>query len=47
MKTFLLDSHDKVSTLTFVLDTFMKEMKSMVVEDVVVEEVNEGNAAKP
>ena len=48
MKTSLLDLHDKVSTLTFMLDTFMKEMKGMVVEDVVVEEeVDEGNAAKP
>ena len=48
MKTFLLDLHDKVSTLTFMLDTFMKEIKGMVVEDVVVEEeVDEGNATKP
>ena len=40
--------HDKVSTLTFMLDTFMKEMKGMVVEDVVVEEeVNEGDVAVP
>ena len=40
--------HDKVSTLTFMLDTFMKEMKGMVVEDVVVEEeqVEEGNVAE-
>ena len=48
MKTSLLDLHDKVSTLTFMLDAFMKEMKGMIVEDVVVEEkVDDGNAAKP
>ena len=48
MKTSLLDLHDKVSTLTSMLDTFMKEMKGMVVEDVVVEEeVDKGNAAEP
>ena len=48
MKTSLLDLHDKVSTLNFMLATFMKEMKGMVVEDVVVEEeVDEGNAAEP
>ena len=48
MKSSLLDLHDKVSTLTFMLDTFMKEMKGMVVEDVVVEEeVDDGNAAEP
>ena len=48
MKTSLLDLHDKVSTLTFILDTFMKEIKGMVVEDVVVEEeVDEGIAAEP
>ena len=48
MKSSLLDLHDKVSTLTFMLDTFMKEMKGMVVEDVVVEEeVDEGVAAMP
>ena len=46
MKSSLLDLHDKVSTLTFMLDTFMKDMKGMVVEDVVVEEdVDEGVAA--
>ena len=38
MKISILDLHDKVSTLTFMLDTFMKELKGMVVEDVVVEE---------
>ena len=38
MKMSILSLHDKVSTLTFMLDTFMKEMKGMVVEDVVVEE---------
>ena len=48
MKTSLLDLNDKVSTLTFMFDTFMKEMKRMVVEDVVVEEdVDEGIATKP
>ena len=48
MKSSLIDLHDKVSTLTFMLDTFMKEMKGMVVEDVVVEEeVDDGNAAEP
>ena len=48
LKTSLVDLHDKVSTLTFMLDTFIKEMKGLVVEDVVVEEeVDEGNAAKP
>ena len=48
MKTSLLDLHDKVSTLTFMLDTFMKDMKGMVVQDVVVEEdVDEGVATKP
>ena len=48
MKTSLLDLHDKVSTLTFMLHTFMKEMKGIVVEDMVVEEeVDEGNVAKP
>ena len=38
VKTSLLELHDKVSVLTFMLDTFMKEMKGMVVDDVVVEE---------
>ena len=48
MKTSLLDLHDKVSTLTFMFDTFMKEMTGMVVEDVVVEEdVDEDISAKP
>ena len=48
MKSSLLALHDKVSTLTFMLDSFMKEMKGMVVEDVVVEEeVNDGDAAEP
>ena len=47
IKTSLLNLHDKVSTLTFMLDTFLKEMKGIVVEDVVVEEVDEGNAAEP
>ena len=48
MKTSLLDLHDKVSTLTFMLDIFTKDMKGMVVEDVVVEEdVDKGVAAKP
>ena len=31
LKTSVLDLHDKVSTLTFMLDTFMKEMKALVV----------------
>ena len=44
IKMSILDLHDKVSTLTFMLDTFMKDMKGMVVEDMVVEEVDEGNA---
>ena len=48
MKTSLLDLHDKVFTLTFMLDTFMKVMKGMVVEDVVVDEdVDEGVVVKP
>ena len=48
MKMSILGLHAKVSTLTFMLDTFMKEMKGMVVEDAVVEEeeVDEGNAAE-
>ena len=45
MKMSILVLHDKVSTLTFMLDTFMNEMKGMVVKDVVVEEeVEEGEA---
>lgn len=45
MKMSILVIHDKVSTLTFMLDTFMKEIKGVVVEDVVVEEeVEEGEA---
>ena len=46
MKISKLDLHDKVFTLTFILDTFIKKMKGMVVEDVVVEEeeVEESNA---
>ena len=47
IKTSLLDLHDKVSTLTFMLDTFMKDMKGMVVEDVVVEEDVVEDAAVP
>ena len=48
MKSSLLTLHDKVSTLTSMLDTFMKEMKGMVVEDVVVEEeVADDDAAVP
>ena len=38
IKMSILVLHDKVSTLTFMLDTFMKEMKGMIVEDVVMEE---------
>ena len=38
MKVSLLELHDKVSTLTFMLDTFMKDIKGMVVEQVTVEE---------
>ena len=34
----LLELHDKVSKLTSMLDTFMKDMKGMVVEEVIVEE---------
>ena len=37
-KISILGLHDKVSTLTFILDTFMKEMKGTDVEDVVVDE---------
>ena len=46
MKMSILGLHDKVSTLTFMLDTFMKKIKGMIVEDVVMEkeEVDEGNA---
>ena len=47
MKTSVHDLHDKVFTLSFMLDTFMKEMKGMVVEDVVVEEEVDEVAAKP
>ena len=47
IKLSLLEFHDKVSTLTFTLDTFLKEMKVMVVEDVVgEEEVEENNDEK-
>ena len=48
MKMSILGLHDKVSTLTFMLDTFMKEIKGMVVEDVVVEEeeIEEDNAVE-
>ena len=38
IKVSLLELHNKVSTLTFMLDTFMKDMKGMVVEEVTVEE---------
>ena len=38
IKLSLLELHDKVSALTFMLDTFMKVIKGMVVEDMVVEE---------
>ena len=42
---FILVLHDKVSTLSFMLDTFIKEMKGMGIEDVLVEEeVKEGEA---
>ena len=47
VKTSLLDLHDKVSVLTYMLDTFMKEMKGMVVEDVVVEETVQEGTAEP
>ena len=33
-----LELHDKVFTVTFMLETFMKDMKGMVVEEVTVEE---------
>ena len=47
IKMFILDLHDKVSTLTFILETFMKDMKGIVVEDMVIEEeVDEGNATE-
>ena len=38
IKVSFLELHDKVSTLTFMLDSFMKDMKGMVVEEVTVEE---------
>ena len=38
IKMSLLELYDKVSTVTFMLDTFMKDMKGMVVEEVTVEE---------
>ena len=38
IKISLLELHDKVSTVTLMLDSFMKEIKEMVVEDVVEEE---------
>ena len=48
MKSSLLALHDKVSTLTFMLDSFIKDMKGIVVEDVVVEEeVVDGDATVP
>ena len=48
IKSSLLILDDKVSILTSMLDTFMKEMKGMVVEDVVVEEeVPDDAAAMP
>ena len=37
IKVSLLELHDTVSILTFMLDTFMKDMKGMVVEEVTVE----------
>ena len=47
MKSSLHALHDKVSILTSMLDTFMKEMKGMIVEDVVVEEEVADDAAAP
>ena len=38
IKVSLLELHDKVSKLTFMLYTFMKDMKGMVVEEVTVKE---------
>ena len=38
IKVSLLELHDKVSTLAFMLDSFMKDMKGMVVEEVTIEE---------
>ena len=38
IKVSLLELHDKVSKLTSMLDTFMKDMKGMVVEEVTIEE---------
>ena len=47
IKLSLLELHDKVSILTFMLDAFMKNMKGMVVEEVTVEEgVKEEHAEK-
>ena len=47
IKLSLLESHDKVTTLTFMLDTFIKEMKGMVVEEMTVEkDVEKENAEK-
>ena len=47
MKMSILVLHDKLSTLTFRLNTFMKKMKGIVIEDVFVEEeVEEGEAAE-
>lgn len=41
MKLSLLELHDKVSKMTIMLDSFMKEIKGMVVEEVDVEEEEE------
>ena len=37
IKVSLFELHDKMSKLTFMLDTFIKDMKGMVVEEVTVE----------
>ena len=37
MKLSVLKLHQKVNSITFMLDSFMKDMKGMVVEDVEVE----------
>lgn len=49
MKLSFLELHDKINNVTFMLDSFMKEMKGMVVEEVEVEEEvyeKEGAVAK-
>ena len=38
IKLSLLELHDKMNNVTFMLDSFMKEIKGMMVEEVEVEE---------